>query len=610
MPTVIVAGEGLLADLLKTIVKAFQPLGLELEIDTVPCLPIPIPPDYDRYIQIITLLLLCWILTVLEPYGLRFRHWIMCYYHPVRGKERAIWLYNHILRTRSTFLKFVRRQLRRKVLGDKTVTKITLKEFLLSKFRCLGFCVGDEVQKACLVCGLVIRDTDEIKYYKCATPGCPGIYCEPCFIDIKKLCTVCLSPIEYGDLSDLSEERDSSDEENRQKRKLNNIQGKKKLDDDSDYHSSSSEPSFSYQYTKDVNQIQQSLKTSFKDLERQNIPDYASMEAFRDYPISSDSSIEDGDLIRGDIYPEKNYPRKIEVVSTVELLPILSRQSSIRHKKTLSAKGSKTIEIDVNPKKIQPIPASKQSIKKRSLTSQRKIESKHLLDATDDSTSDDLDYLYTPKELKTRLYSITLPETEQFELASTFSTLEELSSQPTEDQLESISQTFLSPSKSSSTMQSDNISVTESDLTTISKINFNVKYKVESETQPSNAQKSESTTSSEIDSMLAREIQIRKRHQVTSLHGFNASFGSERQESQKKMVNDYYKKLPKPGVEIKSVRESWLKELISKVKGGKSQEQPIEARSTELASFDYSKADSIPLISKAHSLESSSEEDF
>lgn len=52
MPMVFVKGDGFLADLLKSVVKAFQPLGLELEIDTIPCLPTPIPPDFDRYVQI------------------------------------------------------------------------------------------------------------------------------------------------------------------------------------------------------------------------------------------------------------------------------------------------------------------------------------------------------------------------------------------------------------------------------------------------------------------------------------------------------------------------------------------------------------------------------
>ncbi|CAG9828968.1 unnamed protein product [Diabrotica balteata] len=135
IPTPYISGQGLLADLLRSIVKAFQPMGIQIEIDTVPCLPTPIPPNLDRYIQIATLLILCWVLTLLEPYGLRFRTFIMCYYHPLRGRQRAIWLYNNILRKRNTFLKFARRQLKRKFLGSKDVEKVTLKEFLAANFR-------------------------------------------------------------------------------------------------------------------------------------------------------------------------------------------------------------------------------------------------------------------------------------------------------------------------------------------------------------------------------------------------------------------------------------------------------------------------------------------
>ena len=34
-----------------------------------------------------------------------------------------------------------------------------------------------------------------------------AIYCMDCFTDINNLCTVCMSPVDYGDLSDMSEER-------------------------------------------------------------------------------------------------------------------------------------------------------------------------------------------------------------------------------------------------------------------------------------------------------------------------------------------------------------------------------------------------------------------
>jgi hypothetical protein len=38
-----------------------------------------------------------------------------------------------------------------------------------------------------------------------AKPG--GVYCYECYDDLNNMCTVCMNPIDYGDVSDMSEER-------------------------------------------------------------------------------------------------------------------------------------------------------------------------------------------------------------------------------------------------------------------------------------------------------------------------------------------------------------------------------------------------------------------
>ncbi|XP_031776330.1 DC-STAMP domain-containing protein 2-like [Apis florea] len=96
--TIHVAGDGYLAELYRSIIKSFTPHENEAEIDTLLCLPDPIPPNTDKYVQIIIIILLCWLITVFEPYGLRLRQVVMCQYYPDRAKQRAIWLYNHIIR--------------------------------------------------------------------------------------------------------------------------------------------------------------------------------------------------------------------------------------------------------------------------------------------------------------------------------------------------------------------------------------------------------------------------------------------------------------------------------------------------------------------------------
>ncbi|XP_018338244.1 PREDICTED: uncharacterized protein LOC108746157 [Trachymyrmex septentrionalis] len=208
-----VSGDGYLADLYRSIVKAFTPHAKDIEIDTMPCLPDPIPPDLNRYTQIVTLIAFCWIMAIFEPYGLRLRHIVMCKYHPERAKQRAAWLYNHIIRSRGSFLKFARRQLRRKfgMTEGERIERVTFRE------RCLAICpflnkLFPQKQNVCLLCGSVER-SDREPHIKCATPGCPGLFCMQCFADLQNLCTICRSPIEYGDLSDISEERDSSEDQ-------------------------------------------------------------------------------------------------------------------------------------------------------------------------------------------------------------------------------------------------------------------------------------------------------------------------------------------------------------------------------------------------------------
>ena len=95
---VYVSGNGYLAELYRSIIRAFSPLSTEMEMDTIPCLPDPVPPNLDKYTQIVTLIVFCWIMAIFEPYGLRLRHVVMTYYHPQRAKQRAVWLYNHIIR--------------------------------------------------------------------------------------------------------------------------------------------------------------------------------------------------------------------------------------------------------------------------------------------------------------------------------------------------------------------------------------------------------------------------------------------------------------------------------------------------------------------------------
>jgi len=45
-------GDGILADLYKTIIQTFKPVANEMNMDTMSCLPNPWPPNYDCYKRI------------------------------------------------------------------------------------------------------------------------------------------------------------------------------------------------------------------------------------------------------------------------------------------------------------------------------------------------------------------------------------------------------------------------------------------------------------------------------------------------------------------------------------------------------------------------------
>ncbi|XP_076241492.1 DC-STAMP domain-containing protein 2-like [Calliopsis andreniformis] len=204
--TVHVSGDGYLSDLYKSIVRAFTPQGKETEIDTLICLPEPVTPDMDKYTQIIVLIVLFWFIAFFEPYGLRLRNVVMCQYYPDRARQRAAWLYNHIIRSRGNFLKFARRQLRRKfgLANDEKIEEVTLRERLWATCPFLNIFFPLK-RNVCLLCSAVERPDNP--HVKCSTPGCVGLFCTQCFADLQNICTICRSPIEYGDLSDISEEK-------------------------------------------------------------------------------------------------------------------------------------------------------------------------------------------------------------------------------------------------------------------------------------------------------------------------------------------------------------------------------------------------------------------
>ncbi|XP_058828490.1 DC-STAMP domain-containing protein 2-like [Topomyia yanbarensis] len=213
MVTLEVGGSGIIADMYRGIVGAFEPMVKHLGIlDPVQCAPEPRVPNLTRYLQICLILLFCWMCIVLEPYGLRVRQLIMRAYYPERARERAVWLYNDILLKRETFVKMVRRQLAFGRNGD-TQEAVSWMDVIRAKTNRFWICrkiLGDSKAKRCILCSTKLMNDDLIS---CLRPGCPGVYCYECCLEAHYVCSICSERMDFGDLSNDSIERDSSEEE-------------------------------------------------------------------------------------------------------------------------------------------------------------------------------------------------------------------------------------------------------------------------------------------------------------------------------------------------------------------------------------------------------------
>ncbi|XP_017491257.1 PREDICTED: DC-STAMP domain-containing protein 2-like [Rhagoletis zephyria] len=209
--TVDVKGSGYVADIFRGIVEAFEPLSQKYNIDATPCLPMPKRPNFKRYLEISGICLLAWIFLFCEPYGLRLRHIVMRLYYPVEAKQRAVWLYNEILLKRMTFLKLLRRKARAKFKNEPREDPYTFLDWIRAKTNRCFLCrliFGHRKGDTCILCGFRLKG-DKVE---CSTPGCKAVYCQSCFDESSQMCCICRNPVEYGDGSDISEEKDSSDD--------------------------------------------------------------------------------------------------------------------------------------------------------------------------------------------------------------------------------------------------------------------------------------------------------------------------------------------------------------------------------------------------------------
>ncbi|XP_066270347.1 DC-STAMP domain-containing protein 2-like [Branchiostoma lanceolatum] len=228
-----VNGDGMLADMFRVLITSFDPLAEEdFTFDTSKCLPNPRFPDLSIYRKIGFIYGACLFTVFFEAYGLRLRRATCASYFPERERERIVWLYNHMLKRRGGLVATLRKWVLRKGIEkmaeeadqevsfepDREAYDSNVLDRCASSFPCverlLKMC-GWKGKKYCISCAKPGKHEDKQKFKHCENAGCKGIFCLDCWIQINNTCTLCMRPVDYSDAAYVSEERDSSDEEER-----------------------------------------------------------------------------------------------------------------------------------------------------------------------------------------------------------------------------------------------------------------------------------------------------------------------------------------------------------------------------------------------------------
>ncbi|CRL00122.1 CLUMA_CG013402, isoform A [Clunio marinus] len=129
-----VIGDGVIAEMCQDLVMIFKPLMKSFDLQLKVCLPIPYRPNFSEYAKIGLLVISSWIFLIVEPYAMRLKCVIMSDQYPEKTAERTVWLYYHILRKRTTFFGFIKKQMKQDRNSHAKYRKETCFEIFKAKF--------------------------------------------------------------------------------------------------------------------------------------------------------------------------------------------------------------------------------------------------------------------------------------------------------------------------------------------------------------------------------------------------------------------------------------------------------------------------------------------
>ncbi|KAK6639398.1 hypothetical protein RUM43_007671 [Polyplax serrata] len=191
--TVTVKGTGMMANLVRAIVKGFN---IKRRVKVIKsnkrCLPKPTMLSNYYLYKIYGTYFMIWLFILLEGYTQRLNRAICAYFYPKREKKRVLFLYNETLKRRIGFFKYMRERIRRKAreinLSYEANILLALRLKNRETFDWLRyFPMG---KRKCLICGEP-EPSKTCDFHQCSTSGCEFIHCHECWKDVGEICYGC-----------------------------------------------------------------------------------------------------------------------------------------------------------------------------------------------------------------------------------------------------------------------------------------------------------------------------------------------------------------------------------------------------------------------------------
>lgn len=189
-----ISGEGFVANMLKKLaglVNKGDENNFESNVSTEKCTPTLAKTDTAYVVKLMGQFVLLAALILVEIYVKRFNKQICAFFYPKWEKKRIVWLYNHMLKKRSLFIRNAKKKILFKIRNDLIRPERGLLNILNSKKLIVYLNMIGIARNYCILCDHLLKK----RQIECAK--CTILYCVECWKDLEKRCPGC--SIDYSD---------------------------------------------------------------------------------------------------------------------------------------------------------------------------------------------------------------------------------------------------------------------------------------------------------------------------------------------------------------------------------------------------------------------------